>query len=399
MMKAFRIGLMVDTSRAYGRSVCEGVAEFVAKREDWLVHIRENIEPEEISSWLKHYDIHAVIAYVTSAAAGKALAKSGLPVVDVHGRGLCPSGQVYNTDPRLIAEMAADYFAKAGFTRFAYCGYPGVFFSDQRETAFVERATAAGVPVSKFSPRHDAEETGGEKAYERGRFSHEKEIGEWVRKLPKPVAILVANDIRGQQVINAARAVEAHLPGEIVVMGVDNDELLCGLCRPTLSSIAQNTRQIGLFAATEIDRRLNGGAAPKTDDSRFVLVPPLRIVERQSTDTVLSDQPVVQKMLRMINADLAGISPKQLSRELGLSRITLDKLMRNHQGCTVSEWILRLKIDRSKRLLAEETEGPAHAIGSRCGFTSATYFCRAFKRETGMTPIAFRERAQAGRIH
>src|SRR5690606_5412521 len=84
----------------------------------------------------------------------------------------------------------------------------------------------------------------------------EEDVAQWVASLPKPIGIMACNDIRGQQVLNACRAIGVHVPDEVAVVGVDNDVLLCELCDPPLSSVMPDTHRIGYEAAALLDRMM-----------------------------------------------------------------------------------------------------------------------------------------------
>ena len=131
--------------------------------------------------------------------------------------------------------------------------------------------------------------------FEKGIAAHDAEFSGWLRALPKPVAILACNDIRGQQVINACREAEIRMPEDVAVLGVDDDQIICRLCRPTLSSIEPDVEKIGYLAARLIADQLAGkSVAPR------YLVPPRQVVQRNSTDTVGSDHPLVIQAARFI---------------------------------------------------------------------------------------------------
>src|SRR5579862_339027 len=133
MKKPIHIGLMVDASRAYGRGIYRGVANFAETREDWLVLAHERPELEELPDWLNKSHLEALIAYIPNLKLHRRISRLGIPVVDVHGRFRTPSIPVIESDARVIVNMAFDFFLQSGFQHLAYCGYPSVFFSDQRE--------------------------------------------------------------------------------------------------------------------------------------------------------------------------------------------------------------------------------------------------------------------------
>ncbi len=219
--------------------------------------------------------------------------------------------------------------------------------------------------------------------FEKGSPDDERDLISWMCDLPKPVAILAANDIRGQQVIHACREKGLAIPQEVAVLGIDNDEIICRLSRPTLSSIEPDVEQVGFLAASLIASKLDGAAT-----ARLHRLPPRQIIERQSTDTVVAEAPEVIRAARLIRSRV-GISVDQVCEDAGLSRSKLDRLFFEQLGRTVAGEITRVRLQVSQNLLLNSAM-PMAQIARQCGFSSATYFCRFFKRETRQTPEGFR---------
>ena len=200
------------------------------------------------------------------------------------------------------------------------------------------------------------------------------------------MGLLACNDIRGQQVINACREAEIRVPEEVAVLGVDNDEIICRLCRPTLSTIEPDVERIGRLAGELIAAQLDGQSVQSSYQ-----VPPRRVVERQSSDIVVADHPLVVNAARRIrDRDGPEVSVEQICEAVGTSRSTLDKLFLTHLGRSVAGEMTRIRVQRSQGLLLS-SDLPLAEIARRCGFSSATYFCRFFKRIAGQTPDSYRQ--------
>ena len=383
MNKLKRIGLLVDASRAYGRGVCRGVANFADTREDWLLLPHERPELRELPGWLERSRLDALIAYIPNRRLHRKIVSLGIPTVDVHGRCRDSKIPVIESEAEVLVTLALKFFARAGFRHFAFCGYPGVFFSDQREEAFRLNAAGSGGSVHIFSsstPRPLGQDL---YEFEKGTAADAKKLMAWLSALPKPIAILTCNDIRGHQVINACREQNISIPEDVAVLGIDNDEILCRLSRPTLSSIEPDVEKVGFLAASLIAMRLAGSAV-----ARLHRVPPRQTVERQSTDTVIAESPEVVLAARLIRSQTT-ISVDQVCEQTKISRSKLDRLFVEHLGRSIAGEITRARLQLSQNSLLNSTMTMAQ-IASQCGFCSATYFCRFFKRETGQTPEAFR---------
>jgi len=384
MKKPLHIGLLVDASRAYGRGIYRGVANFAETRDDWLILAHERPELDALPGWLKTARLNALIAYIPNRKLHQKISALGVPVVDVHGRCRSPLIPVIESDDQVIVRLAFEFFLQSGFQHLAYCGYPSVFFSDQREEAFRLQARKLK-DAHIYTP--SAPKRVGEDIYrfEKGVAARDTDLSKWLRALPKPVAILACNDIRGQQVINACREAGIRMPEEVAVLGVDNDQIICRLCRPTLSSIEPDVEKIGFLAAQWIADQLDGKpVAPR------YLVPPRQVVQRASTDTVVANHPAVVHAARLIrDQSYSEASVEQICEVTGVSRSTLDKLFLLHLGRSVAGEIARTRLQRSQNLLRNSDLSLAE-IATSCGFSSSTYFCRFFKRSTGQTPNAYR---------
>jgi LacI family transcriptional regulator len=378
------IALLVDGSRAYGRGIFRGVAEFAGKRDDWLILPQERNRSDNLPAWLRSNRVDGIIAFIPNARFGKALYKLGVPVIDVRGEGFAAGEHVFDSDPESIARLAADFFQRAGFGHFAFCGYPGVFFSDRRQAAFVRLLKQAGHEVRVYDG------PGGDPDYflrERSSMEYEPDLRRWLAGLPNPVAVFACNDVRGQQIINACREGGIDMPGTVAVMGVDNDDMLCELSRPTLTSIEPDTRRIGHEAAALLTRLMAGRRVP----AALVNIPPVRVVERQSTDTVPVEDPLVLRAMRLLREQACvGLTVEEVCVKLDCSRTTLDNLFRSRLGHTVSAELIRMRLNRAIQLL-RDTDQPLGQIARRCGLPSVAYLCRFIRRETGKTPGQFRQ--------
>jgi LacI family transcriptional regulator len=383
MPKPMHVGVLVDASRAYGRGICRGIANYADERDDWLILAHERPELEHFPAWLKKQKLDGLIGYIPNQKLHRAAAALGIPVVDVHGRCRSPQIPVIESDAAAIVRLGFDFFLQSGFHHLAYCGYPSVFFSDQRQEAARMQRLGLEETVHLYAPTRQARV--GQDSYQFEKSGAESGLVKWLRALPKPVAILACNDIRGQQVINACREIGIRVPEDAAVLGVDNDEIICRLCRPTLSSIEPDCEQIGYVAAETIAQLLGGRHVPVRRQ-----IPPKGLLQRASTDTIVADHPLVVRAARLIRGQArASASVEQLCEAIGVSRSTLDALFQTHLGRSVAAEISHIRLQRSQNLL-KHSRLPLHEIARQSGFSSATYFGRFFKRETGQTPATYR---------
>ena len=204
-------------------------------------------------------------------------------------------------------------------------------------------------------------------------------IGAWLRRLPKPVAVMACNDLRALQVISAAQAVDLLVPEEVALLGANNDTIRCDLAYPPLSSVATNAFQSGYRAAECLDH-LMAGRQPESFDVR---IEPVDVVTRHSTDILAIDDKNVAAALSFIRENASrGITVEDVLRHAFASRSVLEKKLRRFLGRSPQAEIRRVQVARIRQLLLE-TDFPLKKIAELTGFEHVEYMCVVFKRLTG----------------
>src|SRR3954469_1005473 len=223
-----RVALLVETSNSYARGLIQGVIEYARAHGRWSVYLGEHRRGDEPPPWVRRWDGDGIIARVENARIAADVARCGRPTVDMSAARLLPRLPWVETDDGAIAEAAAEHLLGGGFTRFAYCGDDLFNWSKWRQEAFVAALRRKGHDCAIYRPSARAA---------RDWDVQEDELGAWLAALPKPVAVMACYDIRGRQVLAACRGASLAVPDEVAVVGVDNDELLCELSDPPLSSV------------------------------------------------------------------------------------------------------------------------------------------------------------------
>ena len=209
----------------------------------------------------------------------------------------------------------------------------------------------------------------------------------WLRSLEKPIGLMACNDIRAQQVLQCCEDAGIAVPDDVAVIGVDNDEVICGLCHPNLSSVDPNTRQIGYDAAALLDRMMAGG---KVTDGE-VLVPPNRVMVRGSTDVVAIEDRTVAAAYRFLRDHACeGITVEDVVKRVSLSRRSLERRMQVYFGRSPSELIAEVRVARIKQLL-EETDFPLKKIAGLAGFVHDEHMAVFFRKQVGEPPGKYRK--------
>jgi LacI family transcriptional regulator len=381
--------LMVETSIAYGRGILAGITRWLTSHRGWSLYLEQHELGAAPPAWLADWRGDGVICRVTDPAVASLLRRGGTPVVDLNDLHDDLGFTHIRSDHVAIGRMAADHLVERGFRRLGFCGFSDQHWSRLRRQGFEARAAEAGVVVEVFETDWVGPDAPDWEACQ-------ERIKIWLEGFPRPFAVMACNDLRGQQVLDAARRARLAVPEAVGVIGVDDDALLCDLCDPPLSSVRCNPEEIGYRAAEQLaglmaDRRAGAAQRPAQ-----LLVPPLGVTTRQSTDILAIADPVLADVLKLIREQAcAGLTIRQIVRHSGLSRTKLERLFRDALGRTLQQEIRSVQMKRARQLLAE-TDLSLEKITPLVGFSQASYLSHAFKREVGESPRDYRRRAQAG---
>lgn len=373
------VALLIETSNSYARGVLEGVVDYVRQHEGWSIYLPEQERGGRPPAWLSRWKGDGIIARVESDEIARAMIRTKLPVVDVSAARHLPDIPWVETDDEAIARIAAEHLMERGFRHLAFCGDPGFNWSVWRKQNFerIVRETGCQCYIHESIPHTDP-------SYSWNR--ERRGLLNWLKRLPRPVGIMACYDIKAQKLLDACRELDIAVPEEVAVVGVDNDELLCDLADPPLSSVICNTRRTGFEAASLLDRMMSG----EKIGPESILVKPLGIKTRHSTDTLAIDDPDVAAAVRFIRENVwSGINVADVLRQVPVTRRMLEHRFRRILGRTPHQEITRLRIDRVKQLLIE-TDLPLSEIAERTGYQHDEYLSVAFRKATGIPPSRFR---------
>ena len=374
-----RVAILVEASNAYGRGLLAGIHRHLREHGPWTVLLPEHGRGTPPLEMLARWQGDGVIARIETEAIAAALdrlrRRRPLAIVDVSAARLLDGVPYVETDDRAIARRAAEHFIERDFRHLAYLGDERFRWSDNRRAAFMAAAGPERT-VAVFAPPRRGRSRGDDEAIEA-----------WLVSLPKPVGLFACYDVRGRQALEACRRAGLSVPDQVAVLGVDDDELLCGLASPPLSSVIPDAAGAGRRAA-ELLEALVRGERPEREEC---LLPPLGIAMRQSTDVLAIDDELVVAAVRHIREHAcAGIKVADLERALGTGRRTLEARFRRRVGHSPHEEIARVQFRRVEQLLAE-TSLPLAAIAARAGFRHTEYMTVAFTRRHGVSPSRWRE--------
>jgi LacI family transcriptional regulator len=383
-----RVALLIESSRAYGRGTLLGIAKYIREHGPWSVFLQERSLDDVAPVWLKDWGGDGILARVENQTMAHAIHRLKVPAVDL--RYLLPELDMPSVriDDDAATRMAYEHLRGRGFQHFAFCGFNGADYSDIRRDSFAQRVADAGLRCHIYVDPRPPQKTTTLKYEEQGLTDGDR-VARWLKGLPKPIGLMACNDIRGQQVLNACRSVGIAVPDEVAVIGVDNDEVLCDLSDPPLSSVIPNSERIGYEAAALLDQMMAGKKAPKAP----LVIEPAGILTRRSTDVLAIEDRHIAAAVRFIREHACeGIDVGNLLKAVPLSRSTLERRFAKVLGRSPKEEILRVRLNRAKQLLAE-TDFPLALVAEKVGLEHTEYLSVIFKKKTGMTPAHFRAQA------
>lgn len=375
MKPPLKVALLIETSNAYARGLARGVVAYIREHRPWSLYVSENNRGDRPPDWLRAWDGHGIIARIENQEIAKALKGLPIPMVDVSAARLVPSLPWFETDDGAIAHLAFEHLQERGFKHFGFAGEARFNWSKWRGEHFEHSVRAAGFSYSTFTAPANARE---------GALL--QKLVNWVQSLPKPAGIFACYDFMGQQVLDACRRLNLAVPDEVAVIGVDNDELLCELSDPPLSSVIPNTYRTGYEAAALLDAMMAGKVAKGLTH----LIAPEGIATRRSTDVLVIEDRNVARAVHFIREHACdGIRVADVLRAAPQSRTLLESRFKRLLGRTPHQEILRVRLERVKQLLVE-TGLSLEQIAERTAFTHVEYLSFAFRREIGMPPSQYR---------
>ncbi len=379
-----RVAVLVDTATSWGRRLHKGIHNYDRKHGGWQLFV-EARGMEERLRVPPGWKCDGVIARVGNAEMARELRALGIPVVNVSGIRL-PGTDFprVNTDLRASANLAARHFLERGFRHFAYFSLLGLGYVATHQQAFAEAITAGGGDFASFATKPV---TGAEPDWKLDLAT----VGEWLKGLPRPIALLTWNPSSAREVIYAAQVAGLLVPEEVAVLSGTDDSLLCELLPVPVSGILVAAEQIGHQAASLLDRLMRGQRPP----ARPELIAPAGIVTRQSTDTLAIRNPALVKALNFIRRNPSqAIHVNDVARQAGVSRRVLERQFVEMLGRAPAVEIRRVRLERAKNLLAE-TDLPIPDVAEAAGFGSPEYLAYALRADCGLAPLRFRNKVRS----
>ena len=326
-----------------------------------------------------------VIARMTPSLAAY-VRRVGIPAVNVWIDSPVRDFPAVHPDMEAAGRMAADHLADRGFRRLGFLGFRGSLTCRRLSHGFREAAALRGASSEVHLVRWSDFPDG--RAWE----LFQKDLAAWIRSREYPFGVSAFGDLAGRYLAGACLRLGLRIPEDVAIVGTGNNELLCERLHPPLSSIDLGYERVGGRAAEILERMMAGRSAPARPEP----VPPSTLVARLSSDAFAVGDPVVSRALRYISENARRpIHVGDVVTGLPVTRRSLERKFRRVLGRTLHDEITRARIDRARRLLAE-TDTPLKAAALESGFRSIGQFTKAFRRETGQPPAAYRRERRSG---
>lgn len=372
--------LCIDTSSEYDRSIVRGLISYSQEHGNCLLLSRipsslsaKSKNGYRIAQWARDWKADAII--------GRWPYDDLLPLSN-----LDISVVIQNIDSRQTGfstitgdyirtgEIAAEFFIKRRFINFAFFGVKDIIWSEERAQGFRNVVKLHGYNYQEYTVRQAPE-------------SESSEISRWLSELPKPVAVFCSDDEYALAISEYCRLARIKVPQEVAILGVDNDELICNISDPPLSSIVLDAEKGGY----EVGRMLHEQEQQSGDRPIFVIsIKPGLVVQRGSTKQHNVEDKEVAKMLEFIDYNFTReITTKDIFDNAFLCRRAAEIRFKKVTGTTVYRYLIEQRLDHLCSLL-ETTDLSLTECAARSGIFDINYLFHVFKKVKGCSPASWR---------
>lgn len=380
MKKTRKVILKFDLTWGYCRDIVLGIAKYANLNGSWILYSDEPGKWDKALPTLDWNYADGIIAISRDPRKAKKLIPTGVTAI------ICddiikgpPYFHIITLDNKGIGKIAAEHLLERGFRRFCYLGFSDKKWSRERCEGFCKTITRVGFETYIYERPHSK--------LKASWTQEQARIADWLKSLRKPIGIMACDDDHGRRLIETCKIAHQYVPEEIAIVGVSNDELVCDLCKPSLSSVALNTKKAGYEAAELLDKLMDG----KKMRRQKVIIPPTHVVTRYSSDILAVEDIEAAKAMRFIREHaLEPIQVDDVVRAVGLSRRALQERFNNVFGRSIGTVIKHIRVEYIARLL-EETNLTISQIASKIGFLGCEHISRYFKKEKGVSPVEYRK--------
>jgi LacI family transcriptional regulator len=384
-----RVALLFNYTGNFERKIVSGVARYLRQHGPWDLH---NLPPGtapgafRIDQWQGDGAIAAIYGPRAFGIAAEDFAKLPMPVVNVSNHVTDIRIPRVVVDDHAVGALAAEHLLQCGLRHFAFSGCDSHGSSRLRRAGFLERIEAEGLAEGIVPPSADLADCDDWR-------SRPQAVDAWLASLPRPLGLMAWTDRRGLWLQQRCSRVGLAVPDDVALIGVDDDEVICDLGEPGLTSVPLPLQRVGYEAAELLADLLAGKPAPVQPRR----IGPAEIITRKSTDILAVEDPEVAEALRFIRAAAdRPISVADVVAAVSTSRRSLEKRFREHLGRTIHDEIMRVHLLAAKEQLVQ-TDLSVAEVAARSGFRTVEHFHRAFRRFARQTPARYRKEYRSPR--
>lgn len=391
MKNQIKIAFAYNENGHNDKDLSAGITQYIRTTGRLQLIAWPDISVESIS-FLKKQGCRGAIMDIATSAKAQRLLEIGIPVIGystLQDMGKLP---YISTDSREVSKMAFEYFVNKRFKNFAFFGLTEARWTNERLKHFSDFVSQSGNTLHVFQgkPLHVANNLPGfaklwtDTTMKRG----QQDLIDWIENLPKPVAILASCDILGCHLSYLVKEAGLSIPDDIAILGIDNNEALCNICSPRMSSIALNLNKAGYEAAELLDKIISG---KECLEGQHIKTQPMQVKERASTDIFAISDPDVIKALKYIRThSYEPMQVNEIANHVCISKRSLQMKFHQILNSSIHEEIVHSHLLIARQLLLE-TDLSIENIALRSGFHYSSNMRRAFHDLTGMLPHKYRQ--------
>lgn len=378
-----KILLLTDFSSGYSRNLLKGIVRYSKEVGNWSfqrmpLYYRMLYGENGVVEWAKKWQADAIIAQLTDVNI-ELLNDLNIPIIvqNYRDRNKAVSnltGDYFNT-----GVMAAKFFLNRGYRNFAFYGFKGAIWSRERADGYSHEIEKQGYKLAVLeNDNKDREEWS---------YNHTV-LGNWLQSLPKPVALFACDDHFALQISETCNVHNINVPDDIAILGVDNDDLLCNISDPPLSSIVLDVENGGYNAGKLLHQLIT----KEITEPFNIVVNPLIIERRKSTEKYAVSDKNIRTILNYIEKNYANhLSVEELVKQVPLSRRVLEKKFKEETGESLYQYIQNYRIDQFTRLLIT-TDYSLFEAALQSGFENYKNVSRVFRKYKSLSPAEYRKR-------
>jgi LacI family transcriptional regulator len=353
--------IVPTTAQAWGAEMVRGICDEAAAHPHWRLRLWPEV-PLRGTTLLRTWRQDpgdAALVFPQPGIIGGCLQRLGVPTVALAvADGPLP---VVKPDDAAIGAAAARHLMVPGWTPVAVSATRGGWWDERGAGWRSVLPQAQVVQLAGYEPRAATA---------------------WLRTLPPASALFAAHDRLSAFLAACAPEAGRTVGGDLRILGVD-DDLVCRMSSPALSSVRVPWRAIGRLGAATVAAMIGGQPVPARQE-----LPPLGLAVRGSTDPLATAEPWLQEVaarLRRAAAEGQDQRLDQLIAGCGRSRSAVERAWLAATGQSLLTALHLARCERAVELLARGHRD-LDAVARAAGLNDATALRRVLRRRMGITP-------------